>query len=766
MYILRYLLLSVIALVGLGTTLAGGWLFYLGGTIYYVIFGIMFLISFYLLIKRRNKAAIFLIGSALVYTFIWAIYERGFTYWPMFSRLLAPLGITIASCFIIAVLDKNLRFKLNILGSILLITFVVFFGFAFTPHDTIYGVPSTINTDENNTPENWSAYGKTTEGTRYSHFTQINKDNVKNLKVAWTYHTGRTQSIDAADQNTPLQIGDLIYTCTPENVITALDADSGKEVWKHNTQAKSPIWNRCRSVSFYKSTQLAPNTQCSERIIATTIDARLIALDSKTGKACQSFGQNGVVDLKQGMGEVKPGFYFQTSAPLVARNHIVIGGWVVDNQEVNEPSGVIRSFNAETGDLQWAWDLADPSITKLPPDGKEYTRGTPNMWTHAAFDDKLGLVYIPLGNTTPDFFGGNRPKFADQYNSSLVALDVNTGRERWKFQTVHHDIWDYDLPSQPALVDVPDDSGKIVPGIMQTTKRGQIFLLNRENGKPISKVEEKPVPNKSNIAGEYLSSTQPYSTGMPTIGAERLEEKKLWGMTMFDQLACRIQFKNLVYQGDFTPIDSKPTIFQPGNLGGMNWGSVSVDKNTNIAYVNDIRVPALAWLVQHDKYEEVTKNLEGNHSGPMRGTPYGGVIINWMTKLGVPCSEPPYGTVTAVNLNTRKVQWQVPAGTAETLGPLGIKSHLPMPIGMPTYAGTSVTAGGLVFFAGFQDYYIRAYDSATGKEVWKYPLPVGSSATPMTYISPKTGKQYILLSVGGAAHSPDMSDQVIAFSLK
>lgn len=281
------------------------------------------------------------------------------------------------------------------------------------------------------------------------------------------------------------------------------------------------------------------------------------------------------------------------------------------------------------------------------------------MWTHAAYDNKLGLIYVRLGNTTPDYYGINRPASSDQYNSSLVALNVNSGREKWKFQTIHHDLWDYDLPSQPALIDIPDNNGNIVPAVMQTTKRGQIFLLNRITGEPITEVEEKSVPSKNNVPEEPISPTQPYSVDMRTI-AETLTENKMWGITLFDQLACRIQS---------------------------------------------------------------------------------------------------FGTISAIDLKTKKIAWQVPIGTAKELGPLGIKTHLPIPLGMPTYAG------GLLFFASSQDYYLRALDSATGKELWKYPLPIGSSATPMTYISQKTGKQYVVTSVGGAAHSDQIGDYVIAFSL-
>ncbi|HWV20998.1 MAG TPA: PQQ-binding-like beta-propeller repeat protein, partial [Devosia sp.] len=588
------------------------------------------------------------------------------------------------------------------------------FAFAFQPQGVIRpaaDIPAYQPATGDNSPANWTSYGRTTAGLRYSPFDQINRDNVKNLDLAWTYRTGRGDI--GLDQNTPLQIDNLVYSCTTSNVIIALDGDSGEEVWKFDPKASGPFWQRCRGLGYFElpAGQQTDGQLCNTRLIMTTMDARLFAIDAKTGAVCPGFGTNGAVSLAENMGEIIPGFYFQTSAPLVARDKIVIGGWVVDNQMVGEPSGVIRAFNAVSGELDWAWDLGNKAITRLPPPGETYTRGTPNMWTTAAYDDKLGLIYAPLGNTTPDYFGGNRPAFSDEYNASLVALDINTGRERWKFRTVNHDIWDYDLPSQPALLDLPDGNGGTVAAVLQTTKRGQLFLLDRATGEPLADVEEKPVPQTGQVPEEYLAPTQPYSVGMPTIGADHLTEAKMWGLTMFDQLMCRIAFKQLRYEGDFTPIGLDYAISQPGNIGGLNWGSVSVDIPNNRVFVNDVRAPSKFALVPRDEYEAFAQRVHADDTGhgpsPQRGTPYGMATEMWVSPLGVPCVNPPFGTVTAIDMNTRQIAWQVPAGTAEQLGPLGIKTKLPMPMGLPTYAGTSATAGGLVFFAGYQDYYIR-----------------------------------------------------------
>ncbi|MGN6304862.1 MAG: membrane-bound PQQ-dependent dehydrogenase, glucose/quinate/shikimate family [Mesorhizobium sp.] len=773
MNILARLYLLVLALIGLGLAAAGAWLIGLGGSPYYCIAGIAYLVSAFLLMRGKAAGAWLAVLVAIL-SAPWAWWEAGNDFWGLFARLMSPIALAGFALLFAPWLGGGIRRATAFGGAVLAaILFAVGFGMAFVPHGIVSPSPEIAAytpAKGDNAPADWTSYGRTTEGLRYSPFDQINRDNVGQLELAWTYRTDNNGI--GLDQNTPLQIGNLVYSCNTSNVIAALDADTGKPAWKFDPKASAPFWQRCRGLGYYKvpQTEEVAGKLCNERIIETTIDARLLAIDAKTGEPCPEFGENGTVALSQGMGEVKSGFYFQTSAPLVARNLIVIGGWVVDNQEVGEPSGVIRAFNVVTGALEWAWDLGNPSITKLPPEGQTYTRGTPNMWTTAAFDDKLGLIYAPLGNTTPDYYGANRPAFSDEYNATLVALDVTTGRERWKFQTVHHDIWDYDLPSQPALLDVPDGKGGTAPAVLQTTKRGQLFLLDRETGEPLAEVQEKPVPQTGGAPEEKLSPTQPYSVGMPTIGAERLTERSMWGLTMFDQLACRIQFRKLRYEGDFTPVGLGYTIEQPGNIGGLNWGSVSVDVPNNRVFMNDVRAPSIFSLVPREDYPEFAKKAHADGTGhgpsPQQGTPYGMATEMWTSPLGVPCVHPPFGTITAVDMTTRKIAWQVPAGTAEQLGPLGFKSHLPMPMGLPTYAGTSASAGGLVFFAGFQDYYLRAYDAADGKELWKYPLPVGSSATPMTYVSPATGKQYVLISVGGAPYSADKGDYVMAFTLK
>lgn len=465
------------------------------------------------------------------------------------------------------------------------------------------------------------------------------------------------------------------------------------------------------------------------------------------------------------MGSPDQNLYFPTAAPTVVRNLVVVGGLVWDNQKTGEPSGVVRAFDVRTGALAWAWDLGNPSITREPPPGQTYTPGTPNVWSTPAFDEALGLIYLPTGNATPDFWGGERSPADDRYSSSVVALDIATGRERWHFQTVHHDRWDYDVPSQPALYDVPDGHGGTLPALIQTTKRGQIFMLDRRTGTPIAKVEEHPVP-QGGVADDRSSPTQPYSVGMPAIGTEPLSEKRMWGLTLLDQLVCRVEFRKARYEGEFTPPSERTTIQYPSWLGGMNWGSVSIAENLGYMIVNDTRVAIWNRMIPRATYDQAGVKA-GGHEGnaPQSGTPWGIEMGRFLSPLGIPCQEPPYGTISAIDLATRKVAWSIPLGTTEQTGPLGIATHLPMPIGMPTRGGPITTSSGLVFIAASQDFYIRAFDVRTGKELWKGRLPVGAEATPMTYVSPKSGRQFLVISAGGNSATTQKGDYVVAYAL-
>lgn len=765
-------LVAIILLVsGLFLTIKGIQLLSLGGSFFFALMGIVQIITAFLLFKQNSKAA-YLYGLTYVLTIIWALYEVGLQFWPLFSRLMVFTGFAMLIAFAYPMLEKKKSGNINagkggyILGTFILILLCVALGFMFQEHG---GISNQVELAKNtlkasDAPLDWKQYANTTKGTRFSGAEQINKNNVKDLEVAWTYRTGYIPSNSGSgpeDQETPLQIGDNVYLCTPNNIVIALDADSGEQKWRFDPKASSPNWQRCRGLAYYKDE--ANVNACSARIIMNTIDARLMAIDANTGKLCDDFGDQGVVDLKKDMGDIPPGYYEPTAAPLVAKDVIVVGGRVADNFSVNEPGGVVRAFDVHNGKLVWAWDPGNPSITDVPAENETYTRGTVNVWATTAYDPELDLVYAPTGNATPDFFGGYRTKYDDEYNSSIVALERKTGQIRWTFRTAHHDLWDYDLPSQPLLYDIPNEKGGVTKVIVQTTKSGQIFMLDRETGKPVAEVQEKPVA-QGNVKGEYYSPTQPFSVGMPSIGNETLTEFDMWGATPYDQLLCRIDFVGSDYHGLFTPPGMTKTLQYPGSLGGMNWGSVAVDPQTNLMFVNDMRIGLTNWMIPQ---ENIPKNASGIEMGivPQKGTPYGAMRLRFTSALGVPCQKPPYGTMTAIDLKSRQIVWQKPLGTVMDTGILGIPMHLPAPIGMPTIGGPMATKSGLLFFAATQDFYLRAFDSVTGEEIWKARLPVGSQGTPMTYVSQKTGKQYIVISASGARQSPVRGDYVIAYAL-
>ncbi|MFV0368301.1 MAG: membrane-bound PQQ-dependent dehydrogenase, glucose/quinate/shikimate family [Hyphomicrobiaceae bacterium] len=541
---------------------------------------------------------------------------------------------------------------------------------------------------------------------------------------------------------------------------TNTENDGGTETADANAMTRNA------NVPDYNQTAVANDT-CGPRIVMATNDGRLMSIRTSDGKLCTSFGQDGVVDLHRGMGAYPAGQYMPTTGATLAKGKIVIGGWVMDNQSVGEAPGVVRAFDALTGELEWAWDPGNPEITKLPPEGKTYTRGTPNVWAPPSYDPKLNMVYLPTGNATPDYWGGERREHDDKYSSSVVALNLDSGKVVWHFQTVHHDLWDYDVPAQPALVDFPKADGTVVPALVQITKRGQIFVLDRRDGKPLTEVTEQPVP-QGNMKGERYSPTQPFSTGMPQIGTDDsiLDEKHTWGMTPLDHLYCRIRTLKTKWDGLMTPPSTDVYFEYPAQTGGMNWGSASFDQSRNLLVVNDMRWINRMYLIP----EEETGGQDmsgGSEGGPMRGTPYQMFIdYNTLKYLGTPCYEPPYGTVTAINMATQKIKWQIPMGTTQDIGPFGLATGIPFNTGMPTLGGLLTTKAGVSFFAATQDFYLRAINTETGDVIWKDRLPVGSQSVPITYVDGQ-GRQIILVQAAGARHNPKVrGDYLIAYALK
>lgn len=776
--------LYAIALVLIGAALlAGGALLVsLGGSWYYAAAGALLVVSG-VLIHRRRFAGIGVFALGFIGTAIWAFSEVGTQFWPLVPRLSAWIVLGTVAALIAPSLRKRVKATSWGIAVALLGLGVAGFIAMFDEHGTIAATRALANVTapdaQSQRDERWQYYGRTLDGHRFAPFDQIDKHNVDALQVAWTFRTGDIPGKGAEDQTTPTQVGDSLYVCTPYQKVFALDADTGQERWRFDPKSPdSKVWNRCRGVAYYDAAefaqahpdnaaaQAAGAAACSKRLFLGTTDARLIALDSATGRPCAGFGNAGTVDLKVGMGLVQPFYYMTTSENTVIGNRILVGGWVQDGASVDEPSGVIRAFSADTGELLWAWDPDNSATNLLPPPGESYSRTTPNMWSTPSYDEKLDWAFLPMGGQTPDFWGGHRRPLSDEFGSSVVAIDMKTGKVQWHFQTTHHDLWDYDVPSQPALVDMPDASGRMVPAVVQLTKRGQIFALDRATGKPIAEVVEKPVPTDV-VKNDRVSPTQPYSVGMPQVGNAPLTEADMWGATFFDQLYCRIEFRRMRYDGEFTlASEDRVNLQYPGNYGGFNWGSAAVDQDNGILYAGSMRMPLWGQYVPRAVADD--PNAPGGHDGlhVQAGTPYGYRKGMFMSPLGVPCHAPPYGQLTAVDLKTRTILWQKPMGTvADTVLPFGVKAKLPFAIGMPVMGGPVATASGLVFFAGTYDYWLRAMDSATGKELWKGRLPVGAQATPMTYVSPKTGRQFVVIAAGGARQSPDRGDYIVAFAL-
>lgn len=794
----------LLTLTGFPLAYGGALLVYHGGSFYYIVAGMMIVASGVLLIRQRTAGG-WLYLLLYLATWVWALSEVGLSFWQLSPRVVAPtvlaLLVSLSMIFLVRAVRRSIpddmparlnsepraalaRTGISAIAVAFCTTlFLASFAIAaFEPHGAIFGrtAPSSVTPASADASGGWLAYGRTNEGRRFAPASQINSANVRELKVAWIARTGDVPGVGAADENTPLQVGDKVISCSPHSIVHAIDAESGSILWSFDPRANS-IRPRCRSLGYFKdqarvSAAISAPATCAERILLATNDARLIALDLQTGKPCPGFGEAGVVDLKAGLGIVQPTHYFHTSAPTVTSGLVIVGGTVIDSTDVNVPSGVVRAFDARTGALRWFWDLgltADPNL--LPAGATEFTRGTPNVWAPPSVDERLGLVFLPTGNPSPDHWGGKRTGAMEKYGSSVVALDLATGKERWTFQTVHHDLWDYDVASQPTVYDIPVAGGRRRPALIVPTKRGDIFILDRRTGEPIAGVEERAVAGGA-AAGDRLSPTQPFSVGMPAIGGGALRESDMWGFSPLDQLWCRIAFRKLRYEGAFTPPGTDPALLYPGTYGGFNWGSASIDEKRDLLVINDIRMPMILGLIPRDLADRKgkavlaqygAKDVQPGHGGLMmqKGTPFAAFYLRFVSPLGVPCQAPPYGTMTAIDLKSRQIAWQIPIGTVEDSGPLGIPMRMPIPIGMPSIGGSLVTGSGLIFFAGSQDHYLRAIDSGTGRELWKARLPVGSEATPMTYVSPRSGRQFVVVAASGGRDSTIKGDYVIAFSL-
>ena len=818
--VLAVLLLVIGAVLAVG----GTWLLSLGGSFYYLLAGLGLIASGVMLWRLRLLGAWIYIGVFLL-TVVWALWEVGLNGWALVPRVVAPAILLVLVIAALPVLARRGGGRMALAGAAVFVVGALISGLVIAQANrpmrpaaaTAAALPPMAEPSLHQVGADWPAFGGTYSARRYSPLTQINRDNVGQLQRVWTFRTGDTPEEKWGAETTPLKIGDTVYLCSARNILIALDARTGRQRWRYDPQVSDdwiPYTAACRGVAYYDTTAAAaspgpanpapaatnrppaapvasspppaaaPAAACATRIIEGTLDGRLIAVDARTGRPCADFGDNGVVDIKIGMGEIIPGMVSITSPPTIVRGVVVTGHQVLDGQYRAAPSGVIQGFDAVTGELRWAWDMARPDLTGRPEAGDTYTRGTPNMWTIASGDEQLGLVYLPMGNSAADYYSSDRSEAENRYATALVALDVTTGRPAWHFQTVRVDVWDYDLGSQATLIDYPT-AGGVVPALILPSKQGDLYILDRRTGQPLTPVEERRVP-QGGVEPDQRTPTQPFS-GFHTLAKRDLTERDMWGMSPIDQMICRIGFRQAAYEGMYTPPTADRRWIQyPGYNGGSDWGGVAVDPQRGwiIANYNDMPnynrlVPRAeanekGWFPRGDpRLEEQTPESRGGvpegaegAGDPQWGVPYAiDVNAGWrMKSTGMLCKQPPYGGIRAVDIRTGRTVWDRPFGTARKNGPFGIPSMLPIDIGTPNNGGAVVTAGGLIFIAAATDDLIRAIDIETGETVWSDVLPAGGQAAPMVY--EQDGRQYLVIMAGGHHFmETPAGDQVIAYAL-
>lgn len=617
----------------------------------------------------------------------------------------------------------------------------------------------------------WPTYGGDPGGARYSPLTQISPANVRRLQVAWVFRTGELGKgvadwMRSAFEATPILYDGTLYFTTPSTNVVAIDAATGALRWRHDSHNDDDLHYSdgvSRGVSLWVDATEPANAECRARIYAATLDGRLLALDAATGKSCDDFGVQGAVDLLQGVRYAeKPGTgwrnYLVTSPPAAVDGKVIVGSSVGDNRAVDVELGTVRAFDARTGKLLWTWDPiprdpANPVYQEWSAQGAKLT-GAANAWAPLSVDSMRHLVFVPTGSASPDFFGGERPG-DDRWADSVVALDADTGTLVWGRQLVHHNLWDYDVASQPTLVELTHD-GRPVPAVVQATKMGFLYTLNRETGAPVFPIVEKPVPRDA-APGETPSPTQPYPVAPPALAPQKpVTPKDAWGIAWLDTRACRNRIEADRSEGIFQPPSTQESIYSPGFAGGSNWGGIAFDPRRQLVVANTMNLPWLMALVPREKVESEMRDpkYRGWEFGQMLGTPYAMRRRAFISGLGIPCVKPPWGTLTAVDMAHGTIKWQVPLGDAPLV-------HVNL--GMPNLGGPVITASGLVFIAASLDDRMRAFDIDTGKVLWQAKLPAGGQATPMTYAV--GGRQYIVIAAGGYKDVSTRGDYLIAYAL-
>jgi len=622
----------------------------------------------------------------------------------------------------------------------------------------------------------WHHYGGGQHGMQYSSLSQVNTENVHKLEEAWRFRTGELgqgHREPFAFQANPILVEGRLYLPTGSAIVFALDPATGEELWRHDpkidrSRPHAEIANR--GVTSWVDPDADPEDACRHRIFVGTLDARLIALDGATGLPCRDFGEQGQVWLNKGVRADEHSDwvnYTVTSPPVIVGDLVIVGSAIGDNRAVESELGIVRGIDARSGEERWRWDPIprgpdDPAFPTWQSEEAART-GSANAWAPLAADPELGLVYVPTGSASPDFYGGER-EGDNLYANSLVALHAASGEIAWYRQLVHHDVWDYDLAAQPTLVDLERD-GVEIPAVLQGTKTGHIFSFNRRTGEPVFGIEERPVP-QGGVAGEHLSPTQPFPVAPPSIANhDAVASEDAWGLLYFDKRACRKKMTGLRSDGIFTPPSLEGTIQLPGFGGGINWGGLAFDPDSQAVVTFSMDLPMEVALIPRDQLRATydSGDYDGYEFARMEGTPYGMRRRMLDSPLGAPCTPPPWGWLASVDMREGRVNWQRKVGSIQDVAPAGAPN---LELGMGGMGGPIITAGGVIFMAAVMDDYLRAFDLASGVTLWEARLPAGGQATPMTYYLEKTGKQYVVIAAGGHARvGTTPGDYVIAYRL-
>ena len=637
-----------------------------------------------------------------------------------------------------------------------------------------------INTEAKAGEIGWAFNGGDVHGTRYTPAGGITRENVGRLQHAWTYRTGEASpqfatSKPAAFEAVPLLVDGTMYVGTPLGRVIALDPATGQERWVFDPQLRKDIRYSdfaSRGVSHWVDDSMPQGATCRRRIFLASADAQLHALDATNGQPCHGFGHEGRVDLKAGLRIAPrvPWIYTVTSPPLVMNGLVVVGSSIGDNNWPDPASGEVRAFDARSGALRWTWDpipqnQSDPAFPEWGgPLGNR--SGGANAWSVLTGDPDRGLIFVPTGSAAPDYYGGLRLG-NNRYANSLVALRASNGEVAWSFQTVHHDIWDYDNASPPVLVTLTQ-KGTRVPAVIQATKTGMLFVLHRDTGKPVFSVEERRVP-QSDIPLESTSATQPFTAVTPPLSPHRFTVNDVWGINEEDKRACRAVIEGLRNEGIFTPPSIKGTLVIPSNIGGAHWGGLAVDPVREIAVVPVNRIASMVQLIPREGFDLKQVRAAEQRLGDdfeynmMEGTPYVMRRRLLLAPSRLPCTPPPFGALAGVDLKTGRVLWESPLGSFAGVVSADIAPMVSADWGSPNLGGPILTAGGIAFIGAALDRRLHAFDVETGRELWQGDLPQSAKATPMSYRL-QSGEQFVAVSVGGGG-AWGTGDYVVAFKL-